>query len=225
MTDLVSEYGIRKQEALLCDVVRKLRGTNKCPKFILKMSKKRYGWNDNLGRYWNERYNNVKVGRYTYGYEYLNSKYLVSIGSFCSIASGQIIVPNDHRLDWVTTSPIASLKEFSFADVDYMKNYCPDEKRNILIGNDVWIGANCIVFEGVTINDGAVIAAGSIVRKDVPPYAVIGSVDKIIKYRFSDEIIEKLLKIKWWNWEEEKIRKNIKFLQNIDEFVEAFDKE
>ncbi|MBQ8418226.1 MAG: CatB-related O-acetyltransferase [Phascolarctobacterium sp.] len=189
------------------------------------MSKKRYGWNDNLGRYWNERYNNVKVGRYTYGYEYLNSKYLVSIGSFCSIASGQIIVPNDHRLDWVTTSPIASLKEFSFADVDYMKNYCPDEKRNILIGNDVWIGANCIVFEGVTINDGAVIAAGSIVRKDVPPYAVIGSVDKIIKYRFSDEIIEKLLKIKWWNWEEEKIRKNIKFLQNIDEFVEAFDKE
>ena len=210
---------------MLCDVVRKLRGTNKCPKFILKMSKKRYGWNDNLGRYWNERYNNVKVGRYTYGYEYLNSKYLVSIGSFCSIASGQIIVPNDHRLDWVTTSPIASLKEFSFADVDYMKNYCPDEKRNILIGNDVWIGANCIVFEGVTINDGAVIAAGSIVRKDVPPYAVIGSVDKIIKYRFSDEIIEKLLKIKWWNWEEEKIRKNIKFLQNIDEFVEAFDKE
>lgn len=225
MTDLVSEYGIKKSEALLCDVVRKIRGTNKCPKFILKMSKKRYGWNDNLGRYWNERYNNVKVGRYTYGYEYLNSKYLVSIGSFCSIASGQIIVPNDHRLDWVTTSPIASLKEFSFADVDYMKDYCPDEKRKILIGNDVWIGANCIIFEGVTINDGAVIAAGSIVRKDVPPYAVIGGVDKIIKYRFSDEIIEKLLKIKWWNWEEEKIRKNIKFLQNIDEFVEAFDKE
>ena len=225
MTDLIAEYGIKKSEAILCDIVRKIRGTNKCPKFILKMSKKRYGWNDCLGRYWNEKYNKVKVGRFTYGYEHLNSKHLVSIGSFCSIAAGQIIVPNDHRLDWVTTSPIASLKDFSFAKEDYMDVYCPSVKRKIVIGNDVWIGANCIIFEGVTIGDGAVIAAGSIVRKDVPPYAVIGGVDKIIKYRFSDETIEALLKIKWWNWEDKKIRENIKLLQNVDEFVETFGKE
>ena len=225
MSDLVSEYGIKKSEALLCSLVRKIRGTNKCPKFILKMSKKRYGWNDCLGRYWNDKHNNIKVGRYTYGYEHLSSKWLVSIGAFCSIASGHTIVPNDHRLDWVTTSPIASLKEFSFTKEDYMKDYCTDAQRKIVIGNDVWIGANCTIFEGVTIGDGAVIAAGSIVRKDVPPYAVIGGVDKIIKYRFSNETIEKLLKIKWWNWEDEKIRENIKLLQETDKFVELFDKE
>lgn len=222
MSNLITEYGIKKSEVLLCDIVRKIRGTNKCPKFILKMSKKRYGWNDNLGRYWNEKFNNVKVGKYTYGYEYLNSKYLVSVGSFCSIASGQTIVPNDHKLDWVTTSPIASLKEFSFTDQDYMHKYCPDEKRKITVGNDVWIGANCIIFEGVTIGDGAVIAAGSVVRKDVPPYAVVGGVDKIIKYRFSQETIEKLLEIQWWNWEDSKIKENIKLLQDAEKFVERF---
>jgi lipopolysaccharide transport system ATP-binding protein len=222
MSDLMTEYGIKKSEELLCDIVRKIRGTNKCPKFILKISKKRYGWNDNLGRYWNEKFNNVKVGKYTYGYEYLNSKHLVSIGSFCSIASGQTIVPNDHKLDWVTTSPIASLKEFSFTDQDYMHKYCPDEKRKITVGNDVWIGANCIIFEGVTIGDGAVIAAGSIVRKDVPSYAVVGGVDKIIKYRFANETIEKLLKIQWWKWKDSKIKENIKLLQDADEFIERF---
>ena len=222
MSNLITEYGIKKSEALLCDIVRKIRGTNKCPKFILKMSKKRYGWNDNLGRYWNEKFNNVKVGKYTYGYEYLTSKYLVSIGAFCSIASGQTIVPNDHRLDWVTTSPIASLKEFSFTDQDCMHKYCSAEQRNIVVGNDVWIGANCIIFEGVTIGDGAVIAAGSIVRKDVPPYAVVGGIDKIIKYRFANETIEKLLKIQWWKWEDSKIKENIKLLQDADEFIERF---
>ena len=225
MQSLMREYDITMKEVLLCKFIRFIMKKSKAEKFIKKLSWKKYGWKDNLGRYWEEKYNHIRVGKYSYGYEHLRSKYLVSVGRYTSIAIGQTVVPNDHRLDWVTTSPIASLKEFSFADVDYMKNYCPDEKRKILIGNDVWIGANCIIFEGVTINDGAVIAAGSIVRKDVPPYAVIGGVDKIIKYRFSDEIIEKLLKIKWWNWEEEKIRKNIKFLQNIDEFVEAFDKE
>ena len=225
MNDLVTVYGIKKFEVLLCSFLRSIIGTNKCPKIILRMSKKIYGRNGNLGRYWYDKYNNIKVGRYTYGYEHLNSKWLVSIGAFCSIASGQTICPNDHRLDWVTTSPIASLKEFSFTKEDYMKDYCPDVKRKIIIGNDVWIGANCTIFEGVTIGDGAVIAAGSIVRKDVPPYAVIGSVDKIIKYRFSDETINKLLKIKWWNWEDEKIRENIKLLQEVDKFVELFYKE
>ena len=131
----------------------------------------------------------------------------MSIGSFCSIADGQTVVPNDHRMDWITTSPIASLKEFGFVDRDYMNDYISDADRKIVIGNDVWIGARCIIFEGVAIGDGAVIAAGSIIRKDVPPYAVVGGVDRIIKYRFDQETIDKLLKMQWWNWDDEKIRK------------------
>ena len=84
MTDLIAEYGIKKSEAILCDIVRKIRGTNKCPKFILKMSKKRYGWNDCLGRYWNEKYNKVKVGRFTYGYALrLSAKMAEGIDTCC----------------------------------------------------------------------------------------------------------------------------------------------
>lgn len=204
---LVEKYGITVFEASLCAVIRKIIGTSKCPKWIYKKSKKKYGWADNIARYWWKKYKNVDIGRYTYGYKYLDYRHLVSIGSFCSIADGQTVVPNDHRMDWITTSPIASLKEFGFVDRDYMNDYISEDNRKIVIGNDVWIGAKCIIFEGVTIGDGAVIAAGSIIRKDVPPYAVVGGVDKIIKYRFDQETIDKLLKMQWWNWDDEKIRK------------------
>ena len=192
------------------------------PKCILKKSYKKYGRLDNLGRYFFDRYTGIPVGRYTYGYQYLDNDNVKSIGAFCSIAEGQLIVPNDHRLDWITTSPIASLKEFSFADKDYMNEYISSEDRNIIIGNDVWIGARCIIFEGVTIGDGAVIASGSIIRKHVPPYAVVGGVDKILKYRFDQKTIDKLLKIKWWDWDDEKIRENIKLMQDANTFVNKF---
>lgn len=89
----------------------------------------------------------------------------------------------------------------------------------------IWIAANCIIFQGVTIGDGAVIGAGSIIRRDVPPYAVVVGVDRIIKYRFSQEIINKLLKIQWWNWSDDKIRENIKFMYDIEKFVNKFYKE
>ena len=123
-------------------------------------------------------------------------------------------------MDWITTSPIASLKEFGFVDRDYMNDYISEADRKIVIGNDVWIGARCIIFEGVTIGDGAVIAAGSIIRKDVPPYAVVGGVDRIIKYRFNQETIDKLLKTQWWNWDDEKIRLKIHHLMDNHKHVD-----
>lgn len=217
--DFIKKYGITKAEALFCSVLRFVRGTNKLPKYILKKSKKKYGRKDNLARYYFEKYCGIPVGKYTYGYEYLDNSNIVSIGSFCSIGPDQAVVPNDHRLDWVTTSPIATLKEFSFVEKDCMDDYCPRAKRQIVIGNDVWIGARCIIFEGVTIGDGAVIAAGSIVRKNVPSYAVVGGVDRIIKYRFDDDTIAKLLEIEWWKWEDEKIRENLSLIQKTNSFI------
>lgn len=196
-------------DKIYCFVLRKIRGTKKLPKCVLKKSYKKYGRLDSLGRYFFDKYTGIPVGRYTYGYQYLSNDNVKSIGAFCSIAEGQLIVPNDHRMDWITTSPIASLKEFGFVDRDYMNDYISEADRKIVIGNDVWIGARCIFFEGVTIGDGAVIAAGSIIRKDVPPYAVVGGVDKILRYRFDKETIEKLLKIKWWNWDDKDIREKI----------------
>ena len=147
---------------------------------------------------------------------------MVSVGSYCSIALGVKIIPNDHRIDWVTTHPIASLRRYGMTSKDFMFDYITDENRKIFIGNDVWIGADCIIFEGVTIGDGAIIAAGSIVRKNVPPYAIVGGVDKILKYRFDDVTIKKLLELKWWEWEGNEIRQNIRFFHNIKDFVDEF---
>ena len=215
------QYDVSTWDKLYCYVLRKIRGTKKIPKCVLKKSYKKYGRLDSLGRYFFDKYTGIPVGRYTYGYQYLDNDNVKRIGAFCSIAEGQLIVPNDHRLDWITTSPIASLKDFSFADEDYMNNYISSEDRNIIIGNDVWIGARCIIFEGVTIGDGAVIAAGSIVRKDVPPYAIVGGIDRILKYRFKQETIDELLQIKWWDWDDDKIRSNMHLFRNKELFMES----
>ena len=103
-------------------------------------------------------------------------------------------------------------------------NYKINRKRQIIIGNDVTIGANVTIMGGVTIGNGAVVGANSLVTKDIPPYAIVGgNPAKIIKYRFEDELIEKLNEIKWWNWSEEKIKENMDFiLGDVKLFVEKF---
>lgn len=222
---IMEEYTITKTEKIFIKFIRLIKGSNKCPDVIYKKSREKYGYKDNLARYWYLKYRNREVGRYTYGYRYIDYPCVKKIGAFCSIAAGQTIVPNDHRTDWVTTSPICSMEVFKFVKKNLNMEYCPPEKREIIIGNCVWIGANCIIFQGVTIGDGAVIGAGSIIRRDVPPYAVVVGVDRIIKYRFSQEIINKLLKIQWWNWSDDKIRENIKFMYDIEKFVNKFYKE
>jgi virginiamycin A acetyltransferase len=127
----------------------------------------------------------------------------VKIGNFCSIASGTVIQENNHNHQAITTYYIKARVFGEDHGVDAVS------KGAITIGNDVWIGAKATILSGVTIGDGAVIAANSIVTKDVPPYAIVGgNTAKIIKYRFSDEIIEKLLEIQWWNWDIEKIQRN-----------------
>jgi virginiamycin A acetyltransferase len=101
-------------------------------------------------------------------------------------------------------------------------NFC-SIAGNVIIGNDVWIGANVTIMSGVTIGDGVVIANNSHVVKDVEPYSLIGgNPAKLIKYRFTPEQIEKLLKIKWWYWDDEKINTFTPLLcNNIDEFIKS----
>ena len=95
-----------------------------------------------------------------------------------------------------------------------------EERKNINIGNDVFIGANVTVLDGVSIGDGAIVGAGTIVSKDVPPYAVVvGSPMKIIKYRFDDEQIEKLSKIRWWEFDDDKLKKVEKYFFDVEEFI------
>ena len=102
-------------------------------------------------------------------------------------------------------------------------------QMKILIGNDVWIGRGCVLKSNnpdkpLVIGDGAVIASDSVVVKSVPPYAIVGgNPAKIIKYRFDEKIIEKLLRIKWWDWDIDKIHDNFKYFNQVEEFVEMHD--
>ena len=104
-----------------------------------------------------------------------------------------------------------------------MKMGHPSCKGNIDIGNDVWIGAKSTIMSGVKIGDGAVIGARTMVTKDVPPYSiVVGNPGRIIKYRFNEDQVQKLLKIKWWDWTEDRIKTEATDMwsDKIDEFIE-----
>lgn len=139
-----------------------------------------------------------------------------TIGKYCSIAGEACVGMGSHPIDYVSSSPIFISKRngtgFSWVNDSHFDEYKPVE-----IGNDVWIGSRAMVMGGLRIGDGAVIAAGAIVTKDVPPYAVVGGVPaKIIKYRFDEQTIKKLEKLQWWNLPIEELRKKIACFQNTD---------
>lgn len=128
----------------------------------------------------------------------------ISIGKFTSIASGvTFIVGGNHNLDWFTTYPFA--EDFNAADrVRGDRNGHPRKPKGIKIGNDVWIGTNSTMMDGIEVGDGAVIAANSHVIKSVPSYAIVGgNPAKLIQYRFDEEMVAKLIEMSWWDWEVE----------------------
>lgn len=138
------------------------------------------------------------------------------IGSFCSIACGARFIFNsaNHTMNSLSTYTFPLF--FEEWDID-IKNVIDswDNKGNIVIGSDVWIGYEAVIFAGVTIGDGAIIGANAVVTKDVPPYTIVGGVPaKSIRKRFSDKTIASLLEIKWWNWSKVKIAENIGVIQS-----------
>lgn len=149
------------------------------------------------------------------------------IGKFCSIACGVKFLFNsaNHTLSSLSTYPFPLF--FEEWDLDNKKvDQSWDNKGDIIIGNDVWIGYEAVILAGVHIGDGAIIGTRALVTKDVPPYTIVGGVPaKLIKKRFCDEVISSLLNIQWWNWSKEKITKNIKAIQagRIDELQSFFD--
>jgi acetyltransferase-like isoleucine patch superfamily enzyme len=142
--------------------------------------------------------NNSEIKSYTY----VGKNCLIQntrIGKFCSIANDVSIGLGNHPLDFFSTSPLFYRKSNPLKIELVSENSNFEEYKQITIGNDVWIGANSIILDGVEIGDGSIIAANSVVTKNVKPYSIVGGVPaKVIKYRFSEEKIRELKNLKWW---------------------------
>ena len=171
-----------------------------------------------------EEFPQYEMGRGSYGASlkivpYVSGKQ-AKIGHYCSIAADvEILLGGEHRYEYVSSFPFNVFHE-EHAEIEAFRS-----KGDVIIGNDVWIGRRAMILSGVTIGDGAVIAAGALVAKDVPPYAVVGgNPAKVLRYRFTEEQIASLLAIKWWDWPEEKVLEHVPQLMNddVDGFITKF---
>ena len=170
------------------------------------------------------RYADHDIGDWTYGTPEVisfKSGERLKIGKFCSISDGvKLMFGGDHDTRMVTTYPLNFFFPGGDGSLSHIKL-----RGDLTIGNDVWIGEGALIFAGVTIEDGAVIAARSVVTKDVRPYEVVGGVPAHhIKFRFDYNIIRALQKIAWWNWPIEKIQEAMPLMisGDIKGFVEAY---
>lgn len=158
----------------------------------------------------------TEFGRNNVLYHYPINHDKLIIGKFCSIACGAKFLFNsaNHTLSSLSTYPFPLFFEaWDLEKRDVTDAW--DNKGDIVVGNDVWIGYEAVILAGVTIGDGAIVGTRAVVTKDVPPYTIVGGIPaKPIRKRFSNETIHALLKMQWWNWPEEKIRQNISAIKS-----------
>lgn len=158
-------------------------------------------------------------------YHYPINRDRLIIGKFCSIACGAKFLFNsaNHTLSSLSTYPFPLFfEEWGLEKKNVAASW--DNKGDIVIGNDVWIGYEAVILAGVTIGDGAIIGTRAVVTKDVPPYTIVGGVPaKPIRKRFSEETIAVLQDLRWWDWEEEKIARHVWDIQagNVEKLKEA----
>lgn len=162
----------------------------------------------------------VNIGDYSYVGSNCNISF-AEIGKFVSIGPNFLCGWGIHPINGISTHPMFYSVEkqngMTLSDRNKIQ-----ERKNIYIGNDVFIGANVTILDGVTIGDGAVIGAGAVVSKNIPPYAVaVGAPIRIIKYRFTEEQIEDLLEIKWWDFEEERLKEIEQQFFELDDFINS----
>lgn len=167
------------------------------------------------------------VGRESYGWPIMHfgpgSSAKVRIGAYCSFAVGvELFVGGEHRTDWVSTYPFRVRWNLPGKYEDGH----PRPSEDTVIGNDVWVGTGALILSGVNIGDGAVIGARAVVASDVRPYAVVaGNPAREIRRRFTDEQVDALLRIAWWNWPEPRVREAVSELNggSLDQFITAHD--
>lgn len=164
---------------------------------------------------------NLKIGIHSY---VGNNSSIVNtvIGNYCSIASYCSIGGGDHPKKWVSTSPFFYTNEESNKRGNTLNHY--NSGKTVNIGNDVWIGEKCFIKDGVTIGNGAVLGAHSVVTKDIPDYAIaVGNPAKIINYRFNSKTINSLLKLKWWDFSEKELQINMHLISDPEKFINHYE--
>ncbi len=164
-------------------------------------------------------YPGYEIGDYTYGVPDILPGAVsgkVTIGRFCSFATGvKIMLGGVHHTNFVTTSPLWLFADFVISGRPHPP--CTTTRGDIRIGHDVWVATDAMILSGVTIGSGAVVAARSVVTRDVPPYAVIaGAPARVVRYRFSADDIAFLLELAWWDWSIDKIRESADLLLSGD---------
>jgi len=166
------------------------------------------------------RYPRYTIGTGTYGIPEViefGDDTVLKVGSYTSIAEGvQILLGGEHRTDWLTTYPFPAMVD----EVRDIKDYAPS-KGDVVIGSDCWICTNAVILSGVTIGHGAIVAAGAVVTRDVPPFAVVGGNPcKQIRWRFEEDVRALLLEAAWWDWPMEEVKAVARMLCSTDQ--EAF---
>lgn len=160
-------------------------------------------------------------------YSYIGSNcsfYNTKIGKFCSIGDNVHLVNAVHPISYCSTSPLFH-KEFFMKKSTGCTNICEVTEKTsngyyLEIGHDVWIGNQVLMKGGIKIGTGAVVAMGAVVTKDVPPYAVVGGVPaRVLKYRFSEDVIEQLCQTEWWNKDEEWIKSNVNSFDSPEKII------
>lgn len=163
----------------------------------------------------------ISVGEFTYGIPHIkiyDKGVKIKIGKYCSIADNVLIMGGGkHHLEFASTYPFYELHKDIFTNASV---YASPNTNDTIIGNDVWIGNGAVILSGNQIGDGAVIGSHAVVSKDIPPYAIaVGNPIRIIKYRFDEETIKRLLASNWWDLAPEVLNELLVYLDNVDEFL------
>jgi len=178
---------------------------------FLELEIAKYGW---------------RIGEHTYGRPTIlgEGRGNLSIGRYCSIAPNVKILLNGHNSRHTSTYPFFSLLADTQDESPKLSDPHSYSKGGVKIGNDVWVGIGAIICDGVSIGDGAIIGAGCVVRENIPDYSIAyGNPAKVVRMRFPDNAIGKLLELKWWNYDDNRIKNNRAiFLLAPEEFIEEF---